>query len=986
MTTQKILTRAKLAATAAPIAIGVALAWAAPVQAQTAAAASQADSAPDTEVVVTGSRISRPELQSASPIAVVSSAAIQNQGITNIEDLATKLPQVGIPGISRTNSNFLTSGNGVQALNLRNLGDQRTLVLVNGRRFVAGLAGTSTVDVNNIPTEMIDRVEVVTGGASAVYGSDAIAGVVNFVLKDSFEGITARGQYGITSRGDEPNWTGSVTGGFKFGPDGRGSVVANFTYSEDKGLLSRDRAISAQDCLYICGPTAYSSYAAQGRFQLMNNGVASGNAGGFQSNLFTFNPDNSVVLGFPTGYGYNRNGVRRIATPITRYLGTITSRYELSDHVTAFLEGTYGKTKSSSQIEASPLASTDIGADYGIDNPFIPAAIAAQIAARNSDGIASNNVTDISFRRRQVEVYTRSNTNSRETFRVAGGFRGDITDKWNYEISGVYGQLKDHTQTQDVDITKYAQALDAIRDSSGNIVCRDPAARAAGCAPINLFGYNTASPQASAYVLSDIPRSDDIKNTELVFNANVAGSLFALPYGDVKTSFGVEYRREKSVDDWDALTNAGQNSGNQTPDTIGKFNVKEVFGELNVPILEDVSFAKSLSVQGQARYSDYSTVGKVFSWSVGGAFAPIRDVRFRANYAIANRAPNIGELYQPPSETFPSVSDPCDGLGATGGDKYAAACRAIPAVAAAIAQNGKFAYSQADLQGINGFDGGNTQLREEKAKTLTAGVVLTPSVLRGFSFSADYFHIKLNNAIGIVPRQTSIEQCLLTGLSQFCGNVIRDPNTGFITTVNAQNVNIASTLTSGIDFDLRYSHKLGLAADDQFDVHVLYTWTQKYKSQSDPSAPNNSGVGNLEYGEVFRHKVNATFDYSVGPFALSWNTTYLSKMVFAPESEFDTPGTIDFLLGQGLTQAQAERAAGHNRIKSRMYHDVQLKAYAGANKQFEMFVGVQNLFDRKPPVLEDGLFPGASITGTTTAADVYDPFGRRFYAGVQVHF
>jgi len=298
-------------------------------------------------IIVTGSRISRPELDAATPVAVVGSAQIQAQGITNVQDLAQKLPQVGIPGVSRTNSNFNTTGNGVSTINLRNLDDVRTLVLVNGRRFVPGIAGTSIVDVNNIPADFIDRVEVVTGGASAVYGSDAIAGVVNFILKDNIEGITARGQYGISDRGDNRNYTGSITGGMKFGADDRGSIMGNFTYSRDAGLYSRDRKISAQDCLYVCGPSAYSSFPAQGRFVLRGRTATSNvailpSAGG-PTNTFTFNPDNSVVNGFPTGYGYNRNGDRRISVPLERYLGAASAKYEVSDGITAFLEGTYSK-------------------------------------------------------------------------------------------------------------------------------------------------------------------------------------------------------------------------------------------------------------------------------------------------------------------------------------------------------------------------------------------------------------------------------------------------------------------------------------------------------------------------------------------------------------------------------------------------------------------------------------------------------------------
>ena len=931
----------------------------------------------DDSIVVTGSRIRRPDLESASPVAVIDSQQIQSQGIVNTQDLLAKLPQVGIPGLSRTNSNFNTTGNGVATINLRNLGDSRTLVLVNGRRFVPGVAGTSVVDVNNIPADFVERIEVVTGGASAIYGSDAIAGVVNYVTKTDMQGITARAQYGLTSRGDNPNYTASITGGTKFGEDDRGSIIVNGTYSKDLGLLSNKRGISAEDCSNLgCGPQSYSSYSAQGRFELRNGANASSNAGGYASNLFSFNPDNSVVSG--GGTGFNRNSVRRISTPTERYLAAGAAQYKFSDSVTAFLEGTYAKTKSSSQIEALALDSQlDTGVGYGIDNPYIPASIRQQIIARNSDGIASNDVTSIDFRRRQNEVFSRSNSNDRDTFRIAGGFRGAISPKWSYEVSGVYGQLKDRTSSQDIDITKYANALDAVTDATGTIVCRDAAARAAGCAPINLFGYNTASAAASNYVQADVAREVAIKNTQFVANASLNGSLLTLPYGDVRVAFGGEYRREKSAENWDALTNAGQNSGNQTPDTVGSFNVKELFGEIDIPILKDLPFVNSLSLQGAARYSDYSTIGNVFSWNAGAEYSPVRGLRFRGNYAIANRAPNINELFSSASETFPAVQDPCDGVTAASTGTYANACRQIPAIAAAVRNGGTFQYTLADTQGINGFDGGNRNLQEEKGKTLTLGAVIAPDQVRGFSLTVDYFDIKLTNAIGIIPRSTSIQQCLLTSEPQFCNNVIRYDNTGYIRTVNAQNINIADTKTRGIDVNLRYGRALGLTTDDRLDLSVLYTHTLRYKTQSDPAAPAYSGVGNLEYGAAFRDKVNATATYSAGPYSVNWTTTYLSPMVDTVRDEF-----ADYADQIGLSP----EIAAHNEIASRFYHDVQLRARVGEeSKQMEMFFGVTNLFDRKPPKLEDTVFYG-TITGTTTAADVYDPIGRRFYVGAQLKF
>lgn len=941
------------------------------------------------DIVVTGSRIARPGAESATPVAVVGNEEIRRQGATNIQDVLAKLPQVGIPGLSNTNSNFLTSGNGVATINLRNLGDSRTLVLVNGRRFVAGLAGTSIVDVNNIPADFIDRIEVVTGGASSIYGSDAIAGVVNFVLKKDFDGITARAQTGITALGDDPKYNVSVTAGHKFGSDGQGGIIANFTYDRDEGLLSRDRKISSQDCSNLgCGPQSYSSFAAQGRFQLYNGGAPTTNNGvivgqngdggniygpGYASNLFTFNPDNSLVTGFPTGYGFNRNAVRRISTPVERYIGSVIAHYDVSDELNFFVEGTYVRVNASSQIEPYALGSdSDLGFGYSIDNPFIPAAIQQQIAARNSDNNPNNDVDQISFRRRQNEVFSRSNNNRRETWRVATGFNGKLADKFNYEVSYVHGELKDHTFTEDLDLSKYANALDAI-SLNGQIVCRDPAARAAGCVPINLFGYNTASPAAAAYVAAATPRDERIKNTEDVVSANIAGPLFQfLAAGPVQASLGAEYRREKSRDDFDALTNAGLNTGNQLPDTVGSFDVKEVFGELQIPLIKDQPFFNSLSLQGAARYSDYSTIGTVFSWNAGGEWSPVEGLRFRGNYAVANRAPNISELFSPAAETFPTVSDPCDGVTATSTGAFDAACRANPGVAAAINRNGNLQYTLADIQGINGFDGGNTALQEEKAKTITAGVVLAPRAFRGFTATVDYFNIKVDNAIGTIDRQTSIEQCLATNLSQFCNNVIRNANTGFITTVNAQNINIASLKTSGIDTDVRYGSRVGIADGDRVDFNALWTHTFKYDTQADPSSPVRHGVGNIEFGPVFRDKVTGRLTYTFQGIGLSWSTTYLSHMYDQQPDRFD------------LNSATGDPAIDrHNSIKSRMYHDAQVTF--DVDPGFEFFLGVNNIFDRKPPVLEDTVFTG-TITGTTTAADIYDPFGRRFYAGAQVHF
>jgi iron complex outermembrane receptor protein len=540
------------------------------------------------------------------------------------------------------------------------MGESRTLVLVNGRRFVAGLAGDSAVDINNIPTDFVERVDVITGGASAVYGSEAIAGVVNFILKDKFEGISLRAQGGITGKGDNPRYLISGTAGTSFGADDRGNVMVNVTYDRDEGLFSRKRGISDQDCFLNlspdeCGPGFYSSYASQGRFELLNANGARTNVGGL--GLFTFDKaTNQLVPGFPVGSGFNRNALRRISVPVERWLASGVANYELTDNVKVFGEVTYSKVNASSQIEPFALDYTDLydgsAGNLGIPitNAFIPAAVQAAIAAANSDADPTNDVAALGFRRRQNEVFDRSNVAKRDTWRATLGVKGDLTDNLNFEVSYVYGYVNDYTASEDIDNARYRQALDTIV-LNGQIVCRDPAARAAGCAPINLFGQATASPAASAYVKSQVPKSEEITNQQHVVSASVAGSLFDLPAGPLGFAVGAEYRKEKSVDDLDILTNTGGNSGNIIPDTRGSFDVKELYGEVEVPILSGVPLAERLSVRGAARFSDYSTVGNVFSWSVGLEYAPIPDIRLRAAYAEANRAPNISELFSAPAKT-----------------------------------------------------------------------------------------------------------------------------------------------------------------------------------------------------------------------------------------------------------------------------------------------------------------------------------------------
>lgn len=934
-------------------------------------------------IVVTGSRIAKTETESNIPIAVVGSESIQQDAALNVQDLLQELPQFGV-GTSRTNSNFLTSGNGTATLNLRSLSSVRTLVLVNGRRHIAGFAGSSSVDVNNIPTEFIDRIEVVTGGASSVYGSDAIAGVTNFILKDRFDGIEFRSQANITGRGDNPRYLASLTAGGTM-LDDRLSIIANLTYDRDEGLRSNKRARSAQDCGtplgnaagIICGPLSYSIFAAQGQFYYNQRGTGAtpilANGGGTAS--FSFNTDNSVLFG--QGPGFNRNDERYIATPVERYLGSFITKFDVTDNLELFLEATYSKVKSRSRLEPSAIAiglvpAADVTASIQLDNPFIPAAVRAQINALNSDANPANDVLGISTRRRFNEVFDRSNKNDRDTTRIVFGLDGQIGEKWKYDASFVYGRFDDRTESETAVKSRIAEAIDAV-DIGGQIVCRSAAARAAGCAPLNLFGYGTASAAASAYVQSDIPRRLDITNEHQIFSASISGSPFALWAGDIGIAAGVEYRHESAKSDNDPLTNAGLNIGNQTQDLQGKFNVKEVFGELTLPLLQD-QVVSYLGLNGAIRYSDYSTIGGVLSWNIGAEFEPIEGLRFRGVYATANRAPNINELFSAANETFATITDPCNGVTATNNpgvsttfpNGFGAVCRAIPAIQAAVAGGGSFSYTLAQQQRINGFVGGNRNLEEETAKTLTLGAVFTPGFARGLSLTVDYYDIQLDGAIATLGRQFSVQQCLQNGDPVFCSNVVRDTD-GRIIRVDGQLINVAKTDTRGVDLGLRYRGSVGLRPDDRFTASLNYTRLIDYETQANPAAPV---IENVPGASLSKHRGSARMAYSTDGVTFSWQATYMSKAVSSVTFTNSNPDIVAL-----------------NDIRPYMYHDIQLRFDLGQEdeEQFALYFGVDNLFDEQPPYLPNPPF-GNSITGTETQADVYDPFGRRFYAGLRVKF
>ncbi len=962
------------------------------------------------EVVVTGSRIATPELQTFAPTVIVNSAAIENTGTINISTTLRDLPSVGTSALSTANSNFLTSGAGINTINLRNLGDQRTLVLVNGRRMTPGVAGTSDVDLNTIPTEFIDHVEIVTGGASAIYGSDAVAGVVNIIYKKDLEGLTVMGQAGQSGDRDSGNYTGGLLFGTTVA-DGRGHLMFNLSHDKDQGLRSAQRKFSATD-MTVTGTglknPQFSSYIPQGNYFFNSSGGGFGNSPTTPAGAFSFNPDGSLI-NQNLGPGFNRSSQRSITVPVARTLLASTFTYDITDHHHAYAEVTFADTKSNSRFEPQPLAANSAGGVYGngtvdangdtigmpVTNAYLQtlpalAPIVSEINAWNSTGAnctgsaATNPAFDciryITFRRRLTDVADRGNDAVRQTYRLVLGANGDIgLGDWTYDFSYTYGRTTDDQISHGgVNLPNVAQALNSVVDPvSGKIVCADPVAVNQGCIPINIFGINSIKGAGAAYVAADITRN--VVLSEEVTSASAQGSLFELPAGKVALVVGAEARKDASSEIQDPLTNLGLNGSNALPNVEGSITVKEVFTELNVPVLKDLPGVKSLDLNGAFRLANYSTTGHVSAWKVGVNWAVLPDLRVRGVYSRAVRAPNVGELYGGVSQNFAGVNDPCDGITPTSNAnttaQIAAACRALPGVAAALAgPNHQFAYTALELQQIFELVGSNPALNPEKSKTITVGFVVTPSFVPNLSMSVDYFDVKVASAVNAIPFDTSIQDCLLTNVPTFCTNVIRNPGSGKITEALQLLLNVGYIRSTGIDTAIRYGFDLGSTPiGGRFDIGVTETHQLKLE-QSVPGAPTEVDLGQLKdgpsggrLGAGFRDRATVTLDYSRAAFEASWKVIYMSAI-------------------QDTTAANGILFQQWNNVPAYTYHDVQARYTfpIGDKTKATAYLGANNVFNKKPPFLPGNY--ASDITGTNTAADTYDVIGVFLYAGFRVKF
>jgi outer membrane receptor protein involved in Fe transport len=959
-------------------------------------------------ITVTGTRLTQQNLVSSTAVNVLDTQLIDISGAANMSELIRTLPAAGVSSLTTTNSNFLTTASGINTVELRNLGEDRTLVLVNGRRFVAGLPGSQNVDFNSIPAAFIERIDVVTGGASAVYGSDALAGVVNIITKTDFEGVQISGQGGISDADDNEEYTVSLTAGLPFADD-RGHAMFSYTFDKENGVYARNRKGLEVDGLslsYFTEPEDYwknvipyySSYSEWGRFVVPGNGLGSGTG--------NYVYDNGVTVPWDgDAYGFNRQAFRALAVPTERNLLAANMTFEVSDAVNLYMESTYASVETNSSLEPFPLQSNNVygtqgqqcdaaGCYFGIPgtNPFIPADM-LQIMRNASPGFTDDQLV-LGFARRMTELDQRGAHNLRQTFRLVMGLEGEFGDGFSWDLSANWGRTTQSQQsTGQLNVLNLRNSLDASIDPVTNEpVCNDVIAVAQGCIPVNMFGKGSITAGLDDVTKRNLltylkaPGATQAAIEQKILSGYVSGNLFAMPAGDARFVVGAEYREESSESIGDALTQQGLNASNIAPPIIGEFDVSEVFVELELPLLADMAGFQSLDLTLAGRFSDYSTVGTTDAYSASLKWVPHDDWLIRAQYARAVRAPNVGELFAPLSQTFPTVQDPCRGLTTSGGtaaflnnvgdigsgvdastigDGIAVACLQDSTLAARVNQEGAYVQTQEELQGVSGFNGGaisgGFELSAETADTQTFGFVWSPSFVDGLSFSVDYYDIEIDEGIGTLGRQLSLDKCYADSNydpnSDFCAGIIRwsgGPTVGAIQYSNVFQQNLSTITTKGIDVQASYGFDLP-GTIGAIDLTLTYGNLMEYEIV--PYAGAETDVYNDTLG-YFDDEALLGVIYSRPNMQIAWTTQYMSSAAIEPE-----PG-----YWSGI------------RIDSQMFHDVQARFTFG--DMTTVVMGIDNIENQYVPTG----FSVSNATGHNTFPDVYDALGRRYYLGLRLDF
>ncbi len=938
------------------------------------------------EVVVTGTLIPRPTLEAMSPVATMDVEELAYQGTTRLEDLLTSLPQV----FHAQNSTIANGATGTATIDLRYLGSTRTLVLVDGRRLPMGDYFSVAPDLNFIPSALVKRVDILTGGASSVYGADAVAGVVNFILDREFDGVKA----GISGGGfehnnDNPQWeamdakkgftapTGQawdggqldayVALGGKFA-EGKGHATLYVDYRQTASLWKnrRDYTNCSVVSMGATGPACGGSGTWPGGRFLVFNPAGTVNVGDYTINEATGN-----TLRNRTGNDvFNYAVFNYMQRPDERFAGGGFVNYEWNKHAQGYLDVMFMNDHTLAQI--APSGDFNNTTHVNCNNPELSADEVAKFCT--AVGLGPTDMANVTIGRRNVEGGNRTDDLTHTAYRLVAGLKGEINKQWNYDFYGLDAETKvSEAYLNDMNVTRIQNSLivDGTASDPTTWHCRSDAAN--GCVPWNIFKAGAVTQAALNYLKLPEDAISSLK-TQVVsgkVNADLKDYGLAFPSATegIRFALGAEFRKESLTyaPDLAFQTSLGSGSGGPRPPVSGGYSVKEAFTEFFIPIIQDHRWAKDLSFDLAYRYSEYNINGNYPTWKAEGDWAPSADLKLRAGYNRATRAPNVVELFTPQAIGLGGATDPCSGATPT----YTAAQCALTGVTAA--QYGHVLANPAAQ--YNTLSGGNATLTPELADTKTYGVVITPSGLPGFTAAFDYYNIKITNAIGSLGADDILKQCLTTGNAALCSLIHRDVagtlwlyQTGYTMTTNA---NIRSLTREGVDVNLSYALPAGKIG--MFNASLIGTYSMHSTINTGVFTYDCVGFFGNQCGDptpAWRHL--ARFSWDTGPLAL----TLAWRMVGGVTVDSASPNLA--LRNAGLfTQLIANGS-----YKYPAYQYVDLAASFKLKGGIGFTLGVNNIADKEPP-LGSGFSPndyGAGFHNT------YDSYGRFIHSSVTFTF
>jgi outer membrane receptor protein involved in Fe transport len=964
------------------------------------------DNSDDDRIVVTGSRIAKPYDAFSNPVLSIESAAIQQSGATNLVNFLKEIPALTASRDANDESGFnqTIGGAGVNLLDLRNLGVQRTLVLIDGRRHVGARPGAAAVDVNAIPIDLIERIDIQTGGASALYGADGVSGVVNFIMKRDFEGVAFRAQTGMAQEeGDADQHHISLVLGSNFN-HGRGNAAAAFEFNNSARLPAeaRDFAAGGARQVFVDNPAL-----------VPGQGALASQFGTFSHvpmNDVRFNdssPDGAVYVSPDLTVDFNGSGLPFDAgapffippflqnsgdgSLLDRFIGDLISgqkrynanffaNYALRPRHRIFSQFKFVRT----ETETFGQPSFDYFLFIDEENPFIPASIrtaleAAPLTLSEIFGFPRG----VLMSRDHFEA-VRGNRIERETMRGVLGFEGALADRFDYHISYVYGK----SDVRDLQINnrfndRFGAALDAIIDpANGQPACRtniDPMAALnmlvnfglepttfatgpnSGCAPFNPFGEGSPSQSALDFVFQDTMSTSKI--TQHVVSGYVSGGSkgwFTLPAGPIGMIIGGEWRRETSRDEPNAFDAAGLTFGNTLAPEVGDFDVAEGFAEIDLPVVADLPGVQFFGFDAAVRFSDYTTVGATVTWKGGASWRVIDDLRFRGAIAQAVRAPNIGELFDPGGQTFQFIDDPCDIANLSQGAPLRAAnCAAILGGLGVDPTT----FVDPNSAAVPGMLRGNLNLAEEKARTYTLGAVLQPRFIPDLTLSADWYDISIENAIITALPQNAADLCVDSASidNQFCARIMRDPMTGAIIDFVQQPLNVAQISTQGVDFAAAYQFDVASMFGDRDDwgvvnARLIGSRLRRLNFINFPGGDIDERLGESDPNPAPKWQLSFDAAWRRGSFSFNYGFTYFSRTLRPSDTE--------------LRNDPAIFAPEYVYFPARFTHDIQLRYEIG--ETYQVYVGVDNLADQEPAIGET-FYPVGAV-------------GRFVYAGFRMDF